>query len=237
MKSSYTETTISLHGSKTKFVDTFAELKQTIPQISLENNIPYLYMYLSESEELYLRENNLSLFVYLVSSKFHPSFRIKSGLINTRRDSELINKTIPIGKYQSTCRKTTNIKYSYLETVKLIFPNQNTNITELLQTALNYLQTRYNENTLTKGKFNHYCFKNHPENSYFKYYLIVAPSLNFNFNQMAHKYKRTTIHSKLSIPIVFYTSAFNKEEVNLALEEIDDYKGKTTEKLYCLTVR
>lgn len=237
--SKYKSIIISTNNSKPiiKVVDNYSEIKNTEPLINSDNSNVSVYFSLSESSKYKLLRNNQSLFLYLVTDKFHPIYRLKSRKINRKHYGILKNKTIPRGYLQSSCYKTTDVDYSFNNVSKMLIPNQYFNITAIIREITIYLESRKKQGKLFTGRYNHYCYKKHPESAYFKFYLLVAPSYNFNFNIMSNKNKREIVHSKLSIPIVVFASALGKAKYEIKLETIDDYKRGNIEKLYCLSVR
>ena len=220
-------------------IDVFSELKNTEPVLSVENNNIILNMPINNELLTYLNENNIKLFAHLVSSKSHSNFRIKKNGIISRsiyKSEQFKNKTIPIGVVQNKCLKTTDINHSFYTTSQEIYPNSNSSILILFLTIMNYLTDRLIKGKLNTGRFNHHSFKKYSESSYFKFYIVISPSYNNNFNNI-QKYKRKIICSKLSIPIVVFKTALENQNNTLQLETIDDHCGNNIRKLYCLTVR
>ena len=220
-------------------IDVFSELKNTEPSLSVIDNNLIMNIPLNSEALQYLIDNQLKLVAHLVSSKSHSNFRLKTNSLISRniyKKESLRNKTIPIGKVQNKCLKTTDINHSFYCTSQIIYPNINENLSILLLTIINYMTERFCNNKLTTGRFNHSAFKKYSSSAYFKFYIIVTPSYNLNFNSM-NKYKRRNIHSKLSIPIVLFSSALTKNEITLTAETIDDYKHGKIEKLNCITIR
>lgn len=238
-KLNYKSITISANISEpvVEYVDIFADLKNTKPVISFDGSDAFIYFPLSESLKYKLLQNNQNLFLYLVTDKFCSTFRLKSRKRNRKPNGLLSNKTLPRGYIQSTCHKTTDINYSFSSVSKVLIPNKYINISVFIDEIILYLKFRKEHGKLFTGRYNHYCYKNHPETAYFKFYLSVAPSYDFNFNIMGNKGKCENIYSQLSIPIVVFASVLNSEKYIIQLETINDYKHGKIEELYCLTIR
>ena len=251
--------TIGRNKHMVEYVDKYSEIKNNSPELIIngsgEDSELFVKFSIQSSELISeFTYTKYSLYARIVLSSPNNSSRLYKKYSHSRngrntvnnkygtrtiphrmapKDSIFNSKSFPLAEYNVYSKKTTNIEFAFTNISKLIFPNKEYNISELILPVIYYLKNKNINNTLNKGRFNKQSFIKHKDSAYFKMYICVNISENYSLSPINDE----IILSKLSIPIFIYFSVLENDVFNINKETVIDYNRNGNKETEVITIR